>query len=129
MRGQHLICHWSRTQQLVALSSAEAELNAAVKGISEVLGMRNVLAELGFDLGVRHFIDASATKGILNRTGAGKVKHLTVRQLWVQEAVERIGIKVVKIPRELNCADLMARTNSGKEMQEHLENMHFGLWY
>ena len=29
MRGAHVISHWARTQQLIALSSAEAELNAA----------------------------------------------------------------------------------------------------
>ena len=39
MRGRHLIVHWSRTQQLVALSSAEAELNAAVKAAQEGLGV------------------------------------------------------------------------------------------
>ena len=38
MRGGHLIVHWSRTQQLVALSSAEAELNAAVKAAQEASG-------------------------------------------------------------------------------------------
>jgi hypothetical protein len=104
--GGHLILHWSRVQNSIALSSGEAELNSAVKGISEVVGMVNTMAELGFEWGIKHFIDASATKGILNRTGNGKVKHLTVRQLWIQEAVERMGIKVVKIPRALNCADL-----------------------
>ena len=91
--------------------------------------MVNTLAELGFELGVKHFIDASATKGILNRTGNGKVKHLTVWQLWIQEALERMGIKVVKIPRALNCADLLTRCNSGKEMREHMEIMNFGRWY
>ena len=30
MRGTHLIAHWSRTQQLISLSSAEAELNASI---------------------------------------------------------------------------------------------------
>ena len=82
--------------------------------------------ELGFNYGVRLLIDASATKGILLRTGAGKIKHLTVRQLWVQEAVERMRIKVVKIPRELNCADLLARCNNSKDMASHLGIMNFG---
>ena len=47
MRGKHLLLHWSRTQQTVALSSAEAELNAALKGGSEALGLRDLLVELG----------------------------------------------------------------------------------
>ena len=47
MRGQHMIVHWSRTQQLVALSSAEAELNAAVKAAQEGLGVAHLSEELG----------------------------------------------------------------------------------
>ena len=42
MCGSHLIHHWSRTQATVALSSGEAELNAAVKGISEGLQMKTL---------------------------------------------------------------------------------------
>ena len=32
MLGQHVISHWSKSQSNIALSSGEAELNAAVKG-------------------------------------------------------------------------------------------------
>ena len=39
MRGKHLIVHWSRTHQLIALSSTKAELNAAVKAAQEGLGL------------------------------------------------------------------------------------------
>ena len=41
-RGSHVVKHWSRTQAAVALSSAEAELAALIKGSTEVLGARNV---------------------------------------------------------------------------------------
>ena len=36
--GGHLITHWSKLQSNVALSSGEAELNAAVKAIAEAIG-------------------------------------------------------------------------------------------
>ena len=39
--GTHLISHWSRVQNNVALSSGEAELNSSVKGLSEVIGIIN----------------------------------------------------------------------------------------
>ena len=76
---------------------------------------------------ITHKVDASACKGILVRSGAGKVKHLSVRQLWVQEAVANLKINVVKIPREQNYSDLMARANTAKEGLEHRRGMHFGL--
>ena len=39
MYGSCLVAHWSRTQVCVALSSAQAELNAAVKAACEAIGM------------------------------------------------------------------------------------------
>lgn len=73
-------------------------------------------------------LDASATKDILVRIGAGQTKHLTVRQLWAQEAINKMGIKVVKHPRELNCAGLLATCNSGKDIECHLQFINFGFW-
>ena len=42
MYGSCLVAHWSRTQVSVALSSAEAELNAAVKAACEAIGMKQL---------------------------------------------------------------------------------------
>ena len=41
LHGSHLLLHYSRTQAGVALSSAEAELNAALKMDCEILGILN----------------------------------------------------------------------------------------
>ena len=49
------------------------------------------------------------------RKGAGKIKHLEVRQLWCQHAVEKYGIEVVKIPRKLNLADSLTHGISKKD--------------
>ena len=40
--GKHLIIHWSKLQGQVVLSRGEAELHAAVKRISEGLGIKNM---------------------------------------------------------------------------------------
>ena len=45
--GEHLIVNWSRLQQLVALSSAEAELNASIKPAQEALGLEHMAMEVG----------------------------------------------------------------------------------
>ena len=42
MRGLHLIKHYSRTQKVVTLSSAEAELGGVVHGASEVRALLSV---------------------------------------------------------------------------------------
>ena len=105
MAGQHWLGHWSRTQANVALSSGEAELNAAVTACSEGRGLKNMVEEMHDEIELEVIGDSSASMGILNRMGAGRVKHLEVKQLWVQESVARKVVKVSKIPRRFNLAD------------------------
>ena len=120
MRGGHLISHWARTQQLVALSSAEAELNAAVKAAQEGLGVAHLEEEFGRWLVVQLYGDSSANHGMIQRQGAGKVKHLTVRQLWLQQQSE-IGVCLhAKIPRAINSADMLTHYWNRTDGQEHL---------
>ena len=69
MHGGHLVQHYSKTQAGVALSSAEAELNAALKMGCELLGIAEFLKEMKLDLKVRMIGDSSAAKGILSRRG------------------------------------------------------------
>ena len=105
--GGHLVGHWSKLQSSPAPSSGEAELNAGSKGLSELLGIRHFLEQVGVTVYLRHYIDASAAKGTLLRKGAGKIKHLEVKQLWCQHAVEKYEVQVINIPRRVNLADIL----------------------
>ena len=51
--------------------------------------------------------DSTAALGIVAREGCGKVKHLAVKQLWLQERVAGKEVTVLKIPRASNTADAM----------------------
>ena len=51
--------------------------------------------------------DASAARGVILRQGVGKVRHLQVKQLWLQENVAAGELTIVKIPRANNCADAL----------------------
>ena len=82
MHGAHCLAHWSRTQSNVALSSGEAELNGALKGGVELLGGRSLLADMSRSVSLRLKGDSAACKGTLLREGAGKLKHVQVKQLW-----------------------------------------------
>ena len=107
LHGSHLIAHWSRTQQTLALSSAESELNAICKAASEGLSAKYLSAELGIPIDLELATDASASRGIIKRVGAGKIKHLTVRQLWVQEREQCGDLKLTKVARDLNWSDML----------------------
>ena len=86
--GKHLVKAWSRTQYAITLSSAEAELVALGKLAMEVLGVRSMCEEwhLSEACQISHlFADASAALSIAKRQGAGKMRHINVKSLWLQE--------------------------------------------
>ena len=119
MRGKHLICHWSSTQATIALSVAEAELNAIAKAASETIGVLNMLRETGDESNGKILTASSAAKGIAHRRGAGKVKHLEARQLWVQEVVANKVLELMKVPRAENPSDALTHHWLGVEGDKH----------
>ena len=100
MSGTHLLKHWSSTQKTIALSTAEAELGGVVTGAGEGMGMRSMGMDLGLEENLTVHTDASATIGICHRTGLGKLRHVAVGQLWVQEKVRAKDFALVKHPGE-----------------------------
>ena len=110
MTGEHVIKHWASTQVLVALSSGEAEFYALVKGVCEGLGVRSLDGDLGGGrLNIFLNTDSSAAKGIACRRGVGRVKHLEIRTLWVQDHVTKGDVRVAKVSGESNIADLLTK--------------------
>ena len=122
MRGCHVLQHCCRTQQLVSLSSAEAELNATVKAACEGLGVRQMASELGTELSVEVRGDSSANDS-LHRAGCGKVKHLSVRQLWLQERIARKEVEHFKIPRADNCSNCLTQFWTTAEGEAHFPKL------
>ena len=103
--GNHLIAAWRRVQPRIALSSGEAELYARMRGISEtrvfLLLMREFTSK---DWGrIVHRVEASACRSIMLRRGCGGLKHITVKSLWVQEAVRGYPVEVDIVFPEMRC--------------------------
>ena len=55
------------------------------------------------------FVDSSAALAIVNRKGCGKLRHVRVGQLWVQELAEEEEIKFRKVLGDDNPADLSTK--------------------
>ena len=72
MIGGHLIKAWSRTQNNVTLSSAEAEVHAMVKCTAEMLGIKSMMADWGRTKTGTLYADSTAALGIAKRKGAGE---------------------------------------------------------
>ena len=123
MRGRHLIAHITRLQPVVSTSSGEAELVAACVGMTELVLLENLGADLGIELKGTLCVDARACRGIILRKGAGKVKHLSVRWLWIQGAVRTRKTEVVHIPRHKNVADAFTHAVSASELSRLIHQL------
>ena len=69
---------WANTPAVIAKSSAESELYGVVRCACEGLGVRSLCADLGSNVGIRLELDTTAAKGILDRQGLAKVRHIDV---------------------------------------------------
>ena len=110
--GNHCIKTWSCTQGAYALSSAEAEFYAMIEGTTRAKGLHTLARELGFvDLAnvVKLGTDSSAAKSFVSRRGLGRMRHLEIRDLWLQQQVRDGLVEVSKVPGERNPADLMTK--------------------
>jgi hypothetical protein len=107
--GIHVLMHWSVTQKYVTLSSGEAELGGVVKGVAEGLGIQALAADLEMPLALSVHADSSAAIGICRRSGIGRVRHLAVGQLWVQDHLRRGTFQLFKVRGDENPADLCTK--------------------
>ena len=120
--GEHCIKAWSSNQAVIALSSGEAEFYGIVKGASNALGITGVLRDLGVNLDVAVSTDSSAAKGIANRRGLGKVRHIELSELWVQDQIARGRITVYKIDGSENSSDSLTKHSSRERIAQTMHH-------
>lgn len=120
MVGTHLVKSWSSTQNLVSLSSGEAEYYGVVKAAGVGLGYRALLHDIGIDLPVRVWTDSTASIGICGRQGLGKLRHLDTNCLWVQQRVRDKSFELRKVKGTENPADLFTKYLPSANVVEHL---------
>ena len=120
MMGSHCIKTWSSSQQVIALSSGEAEYYGLVKGATIAIGMKGMLKDFGIDVSIVMCTDASAAKGIASRRGLGKVRHIELCQLWLQDQVANDTIRIVKIAGVDNFSDSLTKPSSAERINQTL---------
>ena len=129
MLGGHLIKTWSASQGAFALSSAEAELYGMVEAVTRAKGLFTLAWEIGFR-GLSHVVhlgtDSSAAKSFISRRGLRKMRHLEIRDLWLQKEVATGKVKVFKTPGTENPADLMTKILSLGENVDSFGFCEFG---
>ena len=121
MHRNQWIKSWSKTQNLIALSSAKSELHASVKATTETLGAQSMAKGFHKHRRVKMLADASAVLGITSRRGIGKVRHLDANHMWIQEIAAKKKAEFHKVLGTTNPADMMTKEISQGDTEKHTE--------
>ena len=79
-----------------------------------------VLEQIGMQAEVTIASDSSAARGICTRAGSGKVRHLSIKELWIQEAYRK---ELVSVDTLLNWADMGTKAHTSERLTSLLKQM------
>ena len=113
-----VIYSFSRSQKTVSLSSGEAEYYAAASAASDSILLKEAIQFLTGKRCVVHLhLDSSAARGIITRQGVGRVKHLQIRTLFLQDLHKQGTVSVHPVGTKDNTADIGTKPLSGKRIK------------
>ena len=75
-------------------------------------------------MGIVVYADSSAALGVVKRKGAGRLRHVNVAMLWIQDLREGGGAEYRKIAGVENPADLMTKHVGGGALLDHCHRLH-----
>ena len=115
-----------RSQRSIARSSAESEYLALVSGACEATYLVDVsrfLVQEEAEVRLTCLTDPAACRGICQRLGAGRVRHLQCAVLLVQQAVRSKQLRIGTISGSDNPADIGTKPLGGGRSRELLWTM------
>ena len=104
----------SRSQKCVSLSSTEAEWYAATSGACDGLYLHHIVSFL-CDGNVKPLVlhtDNSAVRMLSKKLGAGRLRHIRGRLLWLQEKVGNDELVIKQVGTNYNIADVNTKALS-----------------
>ena len=113
-----LLAHWSRTQVSIAQSSCEAEIVAMNVGAVEAVFTKTLLDELGVQANILMKSDSTSGIALMQRRGLGRLRHLQVKELWLQDQVRAGDIQVEYVPTQENMADVLTKGLGTLKMEQ-----------
>ena len=104
---------WASTKQkAIALSSAQAELQSLSTGVQLGLHLWYIAHELGIEVGqkMHTFVDASAAISFAQNIGSKtRMKHIDIRESWVQQLRDNNKLQINKVDAEEQRADPLTK--------------------
>ena len=71
------------------------------------------------------YTDSSGAKGILQRSGVGRLKHLSCRILWFQQLVSSGTVKLCSVSGSVNPADIRTKRLSVPRLKSSMAVLGF----
>ena len=115
---------YSVTQATIALSSAESEFYATGSATARGLQCKVYLSETERPCELEVYSDSTAWRGMCQWTGVGKVRHLKLRFLWIQERLRLKAFRLNKETTEEMTADILTKCCEWPEIEPHCATLN-----
>ena len=112
--GSHVLDCSVAKHSLVALSSGEAEFYGIVRAVAKSKQTSQVLEQIGLQAEVTIASESSAARGICTITGSGNVRHLSIKELCIQESCRKKEFQLVPVDTLLNWADIGTKAHTSQ---------------
>ena len=94
---------------------------AIVRSTSEGLGLQSMMEEFGIEVDLVVKSDAVAAIGIVKRQGLGRVRHLAVADLWVQQKAKSGEVAYQKLEGKKNTSDMLTKAVDSDTLMRHMQ--------
>ena len=123
MVGKNVLASYCRGLAMICLSSGEAEFNGGVCASSEGLFYHQLLGFLGMNTKMRVHLDSSAARGVFQRQGAGRIRHLEIKSLWVQTALRQRRFTLHAVGTHDNVADVGTKALAVQKLEKFRDEL------
>lgn len=126
--GNHTWDCYAMTQATQAMSSGESEMYATGSAAARGLQCKTYLIETQRPCNLKIYSDSTAGRGMCSRAGVGKVRHLELRYLWIQERVRLKAFELHKEDTNEMTADMLTKYSEWPTIEKHCTtlNLRFG---
>ena len=92
-------------------------------GIVRAVATSKQTSQIGMQEEVTIASDSSAARGICTSTGSGKVRHSSIKELWIQEAHRKKEFQLVSVDTLLYWADIGTKAYTSERLTSLLRQM------
>ena len=122
--GYHTWDCYSVTQSTIALSSGESEMYATGSATARGLQCKTYLIETQRPCNLKVYSDSTAGRGMVSRVGVGKVRHLELRYLWIQERLRLKAFELLKEDTNEMTADILTKYSEWATIEKHCTTLN-----